>query len=328
MQELIQSLQSSARLFQKQAIRDVWNYFPKNCQIDGNEILLGDDAAAIKSEDGYLLLAAEGVYQPLLNSDPYLAGRTSVLTNVSDIYAMGGRPVAIIDVLFSSNSENANEILRGIRDNAARYNVPVVGGHISQDAESPSLSVFILGKAKKLLTSFSAQAGDELVFICNLKGRFISGFNFWDSSSMLEGIEAVKQLEAVSEIAEDGTADTAKDVSMAGLIGSILMLLESSGKGAVINIDAIPRPFEVPLSEWLLTFLSFGFILSLRPDKTSVVKDKFHKMNLTCKSIGTVTTEKNVFFINNESGKELFWDFNKKTLIGINGAISTQVGNE
>ncbi len=328
MQELIQSLQSSARLFQKQAIRDVWNYFPKNCQIDGNEILLGDDAAAIKSEDGYLLLAAEGVYQPLLESDPYLAGRTSVLTNVNDIYAMGGRPVAIIDVLFSSDSENANEALRGIRDNAARYNVPVVGGHISQDAECPSLSVFILGKAKKLLTSFSAHAGDDLVFICNLKGRFISGFNFWDSSSMLEGSEAIKQLEAISETAEDGTADTAKDVSMAGLIGSILMLLESSGKGAVINIDTIPRPFEVPLSEWLLTFLSFGFILSLRPDKTSIVKDKFHKMNLSCERIGTVTTEKNVFFINNESDKELFWDFNKKTLIGLNGTISTQVGNE
>jgi AIR synthase-related protein len=284
--------------------------------------LLGDDAAAIKSEDGYLLLAAEGVYQPLLKSDPYLAGRTSVLANVNDIYAMGGRPMAVIDVLFSSDSENANEALRGIRDNAARYNVPVVGGHISQDAECPSLSVFILGKAKKLLTSFGARAGDDLVLISNLKGKFISGFKFWDSSSMLEGSEAIKQLEAISETAEDGTADTAKDVSMAGLIGSILMLLESSGKGAVINLDNIPRPFEVPLNEWLLTFPSFGFILSLRPEKTPVVKDKFHEIDLACEIIGKVTAEKSVFFINNESDKELFWDFNKSTLIGINGNIS------
>ncbi|MFI5322482.1 MAG: sll0787 family AIR synthase-like protein [Thermodesulfobacteriota bacterium] len=326
MQELIQSIQSSARLFQKQAIRDVWNYFPQNCQIDGNEILLGDDAAAIKSEDGYLLLAAEGVYQHLLKSDPYLAGRTSVLANVNDIYAMGGRPMAVIDVLFSSDSENANEALRGIRDNAARYNVPVVGGHISQDAECPSLSVFILGKAKKLLTSFGARAGDDLVLISNLKGKFISGFKFWDSSSMLEGSEAIKQLEAISETAEDGTADTAKDVSMAGLIGSILMLLESSGKGAVINLDNIPRPFEVPLNEWLLTFPSFGFILSLRPEKTPVVKDKFHEIDLACEIIGKVTAEKSVFFINNESDKELFWDFNKSTLIGINGNISALGG--
>lgn len=288
--------------------------------------MLGDDAAAIKSEDGYLLLAAEGVYQPLLKSDPYLAGRTSVLANVNDIYAMGGRPIAVIDVLFSSDSENASEALRGIRDNAARYNVPVVGGHISQDAECPSLSVFILGKAKKLLTSFGARAGDDLILISNLKGKFISGFKFWDSSSMLEGSEAIKQLEAISETAEDGTADTAKDVSMAGLIGSILMLLESSGKGAVINLDNIPRPFEVPLNEWLLTFPSFGFILSLRPEKTPVVKDKFHEIDLACEIIGKVTAEKSVFFINNESDKELFWDFNKSTLIGINGNISALGG--
>jgi AIR synthase-related protein len=328
MQELIQSLQSSARLFQKQAIREVWNYFPKNCRIDGNEILLGDDAAAIKSVDGYLLLAGEGVYQPLLKSDPYLAGRTSVLTNVNDIYAMGGRPVAIIDVLFSNDSEKTKEALRGIRDNAARYNVPVVGGHISQDAECPSLSVFMLGKAKSLLTSFSAQAGDELVFTSNLSGRFISGFNFWDSSSALEDRETAKQLEAISEIAEDGTADTAKDVSMAGLIGSVLMLLESSGKGAVINLDNIPRPFEVPLSDWLLTFPSFGFIFSLRPDKSSAVKDKLSTLDLACEIIGTVTEEKSVFFIDNESEKELFWDFNTSTLIGLDGNILTKVGNE
>lgn len=327
MQDLIQHLQSSARLVQKQDIREIWNYFPKNCQVDGNEILLGDDAAAIKSEDGYLLLAAEGVYQPLLRSDPYLAGRTSVLTNVNDIYAMGGMPIAITDVLFSPDSENAGEILRGIRDNAARYDVPVVGGHISQNAECPALSVFILGKAKKLLTSFNAQAGDELIFISNLKGKFIAGFNFWDSSSTIEGREATRQLEAFSEIAEDGIADTAKDVSMAGLIGSILMLLEGSGKGAELNINNIPRPFEVPLNEWLLTFPSFGFILSLRPEKTSIVKDKFSKLGIACESIGIVTTEKNVYFVDDGSEKELFWDLNKRPLTGLNETISTQVGN-
>ncbi|MEQ9619495.1 MAG: sll0787 family AIR synthase-like protein [Deltaproteobacteria bacterium] len=327
MRELIQSLQSSARIIQKRDIRDIWNYFPKHCRMEGSDILLGDDAAAIRYKDDYLLLAAEGVYQPLLKSDPYLAGRTSVLANVNDIYAMGGRPIAIIDVLFSRDPKNAGEVLRGIRDNAVRYNVPVVGGHISQNAECPSLSVFILGKAKKLLTSFSAQAGDKLVFISNLKGKFISGFNFWDSSSMLEGVEATRQLEAISEIAEDGVADTAKDVSMAGVIGSILMLLESSGKGAELDISNMPRPFEIPLNEWLLTFPSFGFILSLRPDKTLIVKEKFNRLDLACESIGTVTTEKKVYFTDGGSDKELFWDFNERPLTGLNETSSTQVGN-
>ncbi|MEZ4546635.1 MAG: AIR synthase related protein [Thermodesulfobacteriota bacterium] len=95
------------RLFQKRAISDVWTHLPSSSVVDGSEVLLGDDAAAIKTGDGYLLLAGEGVYPPLVAENPYLAGRTSVLTNISDIYAMGGRPVAVVDVVFSNSTENA-----------------------------------------------------------------------------------------------------------------------------------------------------------------------------------------------------------------------------
>ena len=104
---------------------------------------------------------------------------------------------------------------------------------------------------------------------------------------------------------------------MAGLIGSILMLLESSGKGADINVDAIPRPFEVPLGEWLLAFPSYGFVLSLRPGKTQAVKEKFHALGLTCESIGTVTNDSKVYFVDGESRKWLLWDFQNEALIGI-----------
>jgi len=321
MRELIESLKSSESLVQKKAICDVWKYFPKACQIGGEDVLLGDDTAAIKFDDHYLLLAGEGVYQPLLQSNPYLAGRTSVLTNVNDIYSMGGRPVAIVDVLFSSDSISTEEILRGISDNAVRYKVPVVGGHISQDAEGPSLSVFILGKARNLLTSFNAKDGDDLVFISNSKGKFVSGFNFWDSSSMLEDEEVLKDLELIAEIAEEGLADTAKDVSMAGLIGSILMLLESSRKGALLRIDAIPKPCEVPLKEWLLAFPSFGFIMSLRPENTDKVKDKFHKRGLSCEKIGQVISDMKVSFVNKADEKELFWDLGRVPLIGVGDSI-------
>lgn len=317
MQELIQSLKSSKRLANKQSIRDIWSFFPKICEINDINIVLGDDAAAIKSEDGYLLLAAEGVYQPFLRSNPYLAGRTSVLTNVNDIYAMGGRPMAIVDVLFSSYNGDVSEILCGIRDNAVRYKVPVVGGHLSQEADCTSLSVFILGKSKKLLSSFDAQVDDDLVFVSNLRGKFNSGFNFWDSSSILDDDEAIRHLELMPEIAEDQLADTAKDISMAGLIGSVLMLLESSEKGAEIYIDTIPRTNGIPLREWLLTFPSFGFILSLRPNCTPEVKERFNSLDLVCEKIGKVIPEKNVFFINKKSEKELFWDFNEQPMIGL-----------
>ena len=322
MRELINNLKSSESLAQKKAIGNLWKYFPKETQANKNDVMLGDDAAAIKYDNHYLLLAGEGVYQPLIESNPYLAGRTSVLTNVNDIYSMGGRPIAIVDVLFSTGNTDTEEILRGINDNSRRYKVPVVGGHISDDTNCSSLSVFILGKAKNLLSSFNAKDGDDLVFVSNSKGKFISGFNFWDSSSMLSDIEASSDLEVIAEIADEGLADTAKDVSMAGLIGSLLMLLESSQKGALLNIDAIPKPCEVQLKDWLLSFPSYGFIFSLRPVNTKKVKDKFHSRGLTCERIGKVTSDMKVLFVNKENEKEEFWNLNTTPFIGINSATN------
>ncbi len=317
MRELISALRSSPRLNQKGRLKELWRLLPRVCKADGSDVVLGDDAAAIKDGDGYLLLAAEGVYHPLLKSNPYLAGRTSVLTNVNDIYAMGGRPIAIVDVLFASDSEESGEVLRGIRDNSSRYGVPVVGGHLTEEATSSSLSVFILGRARKLLSGFNAEAGDDLVFISNLNGRFYPGFNFWDSSSGLSDGDVLTHLELLPQIAEEGLADAARDVSMAGLIGSTLMLLEGSGKGAEIHIDRIPAPFEVPLKEWLLTFPSFGFVLSLRPQNTQRVEDRFRRLGLACERIGKVTSEPLVLFINDKGERGLFWDLSSEPLIGL-----------
>ncbi len=326
MQNLIRILKSSTRLVQKQYLAGLWRYFPLAPRIDGNELLLGDDAAAIKSGDGYLLLAAEGVYQPLLNSNPYLAGRTSVLTNVNDIYAMGGRPVALVDVLFSKNQESAGEVLRGIRDNAGRYGVPVVGGHTTLDAESGSLSVFILGKAERLLSGFGALAGDDIVFASDFDGKFYPAFNFWDSSSGLAEDALRGQLEILPQLAESGLADAAKDVSMAGLIGSALMMLEGSKAGAEIYLDRIPAPGDVPLQKWLLTFPSYGFIVSSRPEKTQHIKERFRDGGLVCETIGRVINDSRVFFTDGGE-KAVFWNFNEEPLIGVNPSGTAQVDN-
>ena len=326
MQNLIRTLKTSTRLVQKQYLAGLWRYFPLAPRIDGNDILLGDDAAAIKSGDGYLLLAAEGVYQPLLDSNPYLAGRTSVLTNVNDIYAMGGRPVALVDVLFSKNEENAGEVLRGIRDNAERYNVPVVGGHTTLDAESGSLSVFILGKAERLLSGFAARADDDIIFASDFGGKFYPAFNFWDSSSGLAADVLGRQLEILPRLAEEGLADAAKDVSMAGLIGSALMMLESSKAGAEIYLDRIPAPGGVPLKKWLLTFPSYGFLVSSRPGKSQHIKERFRGSGLVCETIGKVTSGSRVFFTDGAE-RAIFWNFNEEPIIGVNPANTTQVEN-
>lgn len=327
MQELIEALQSSPRLSEKRHLCNLWDIIPGVCEVEGRNVILGDDAAAIETQEGYLLAAAEGVYPELLKSNPYLAGRTSVLTNVSDIYAMGGRPIAVLDVLFSPNLEEVNDIVRGIKDNAYRYHVPLVGGHLNRKTNYSSLSVFIIGRATRILSSFSAQPGDDLVFVCSLDGKFYSGFNFWDSSSELRSEDALRQLEVFPRLAEEGKVDTAKDVSMAGLIGSVLMLLECSGKGAEIQLERIPKPYAIPLKDWLITFPSYGFILSIRPQHTTEVRKVFDSINLTCKVIGRITGGSNVLFVKNGTGKTLFWDTEAQPVIGIGKEILNKVKN-
>jgi selenophosphate synthetase-related protein len=246
-----------------------------------------------------------------------------VLTNVNDIYAMGGRPVALVDVLFSKNEESAGEVLRGIRDNAGRYGVPVVGGHTTLDAESGSLSVFILGKAGRLLSGFGALAGDDIIFASDLEGKFYPAFNFWDSSSGLAEDALRGQLEILPQLSESGLADAAKDVSMAGLIGSALMMLEGS-KAAEIYLDRIPAPGGVPLRKWLLTFPSYGFIVSSRPEKTQYIKERFRDGGLVCETIGRVINDSRVFFTDGGE-KAVFWNFDEEPLIGVNPSIAAQV---
>jgi len=59
----------------------------------------GEDAAVIKSGDEYLLLAVDGIWSGLIEANPYNAGKASIMVNINDIYAMGGRPIALINVI-------------------------------------------------------------------------------------------------------------------------------------------------------------------------------------------------------------------------------------
>jgi hypothetical protein len=249
-------------------------------------IVNGDDAAAIPDGDGYLLLAADGITTGLIQDNPYLAGRCAVLANVNDIYAMGGRPIAMVDVLGAIDDQGAMEICRGMRDNAARFKVPIVGGHILRTRFEPCLALAILGRARRLITSFDAAPGDALVLVTKPRGQWLGQYGFFNCTPDAEDATLVSNLELLPLAAEAGLVRAGKDVSMAGIAGTTLMLAESSKTGAVLDLDTIRPPEGVDLAPWLLAFFSYGFVLAVDPVKTVPLCAHFRQAGLSALTIG------------------------------------------
>jgi AIR synthase-related protein len=279
-------------------------------------VAVGDDCAAIAEAngDGWLLFAIEGFLDDFVQAMPWFAGYCGVMVNISDICAMGGRPIAVVDALWSRGAEGAREVLRGLADASTRYGVPLVGGHSNNHSDRGSLAVAILGRAKALLTSFNARPGDTLMMAIDLRGAYREPHPFWDASTGAPAQRLRADVELLPLLAEHGLCDAAKDISNAGAIGTALMLLECSRVGASIDIDAIPRPAGVPLQRWLQSFPSYGFVFSVRPRHVAAVRVHFESAGIACASVGEVTAEPQVW-LRDGAHRALLWDLERDPFI-------------
>lgn len=276
---------------------------------------VGDDCAAIPDgQGGYLLFAIEGLVEDFIERMPWFAGYCGVMVNVSDIYAMGGRPTAVVNALWSAGMDTASQMLSGMARASAAYAVPIVGGHSNNRSPRPQLAVSILGRAQKLLSSFAARPGDPLVMAVDLRGAYEEPFPYWNASTTAPPERLRGDLELLPQFAEAGLCDAAKDISMAGAIGTALMLLECSGVGAVIDLDAIPRPAGVPLPRWLSSFPSYGFILSVRPENLGRVLTRFAARDLACAVVGRVDDTRTLV-LKQGAERERLWDLNRDAFI-------------
>lgn len=293
---------------------------------DGS-VRLGDDAAALPDGDGYRLLASELVYPRLVREDPYMAGRVAVLSNVNDIFAMGGRPIALVDTILATSERTAIEVLRGLRDGCARYGLSVVGGHLTTAAEADSVSAAILGRATRLLTSFDARPGDLVLQVANFRGQAHPSFPFWNCSGHLSDEALRADLEILPRIAEAGWCRAARDVSMAGLLGSLLMLLELSEVGARVDVDAIdrPAPFGRRLRDWLCAVPSYGFVLAAPPRYQAAIRRAFAQRDIACSIIGEVTARRCVELCHAEESI-LLWDFAREAFTGLASVCERKEG--
>jgi uncharacterized protein len=284
-----------------------------------SHIQLGDDCAAIPDADSYLLLAAEGMLPQFLETDPWFAGWSAVMVNVSDIYAMGGRPLAVVDTLWSQSHYNTEALWAGMTSAAQAYQVPIVGGHTNSHSPYNALSVAILGRAQRLMTSFNAQPGDQLLLASDFRGQPHPNYPFWNAATTAVPAQLRQNLAILPHLAELGLCDAGKDVSNGGIIGTALMLLETSGCGAVLDLDAVPCPAPLTLDRWLVNFPSYGFLLSVRPQHVAAVQTCFQQQDLICETIGTIQTEPTLI-LQSQQESVLFWNLAEQPLTGFSCA--------
>lgn len=304
----IKNLRSNKNILDKKEIAQTYTnlgsivqssvYFPK----DKAAVLLGDDTAAIPQSDGsHLLLAAEGIIEGFLNNDPWFAGYSAIMVNISDICAMGGLPIAVTDTLYAYDADDSVQIWEGMVAASKAYGVPIVGGHTCYHSKNKALSVSILGKATQhILNSFDAKPGEALVLAIDQNGAYYKEYPFWNASTTTSPDILQERAQLPYQIANNKWSSVAKDISMGGIIGTLLMLLNTSKKGAEIDLETITKPKEVAWDKWLSSFPSYGYVFTCSSKNIENIQSLFLKYGIHCDHIGHIRSKEGLFINYNE----------------------------
>jgi len=253
----------------------------------------GDDGAVVRigagagdGVAGHVVACGEALLPAFVARDPYGAGIAAVVTNVNDLAAMGARPYGIVDTIVGS-ADLAREVLRGMQAAGLLYDVPLVGGHLTVHDGPPALSAFGIGHADAVLSATRVAIGQSLVVASCTRGTMRADFPFFRSFDE-RGSDLAGDVRVLAEIARSGACVAAKDVSMAGTVGSLAMLLEWSRLGVRLDLDLLPRPSDVPAAAWLTCFPAFSFLLCSPPGREDECVEAFRTRGLEAAVVGTI----------------------------------------
>ncbi|WP_025859342.1 sll0787 family AIR synthase-like protein [Pseudomonas sp. CHM02] len=289
---LIDTLRNTPAMRSKQAIQQPAALIGCNEQVLTREqmyALPGDDTAAIACGNHFQLLAIEGMLPAFVEAAPWFAGWSAVMANVSDITAMGGRATAVVNAYWHHDNAAAQELLTGIRAACEAYGVLLAGGHTSLTEGNPTaLAVAITGVAQTLLSTLHVAPGQVIAMAVDLDGKWHADSTYWKAFEGMPAERLRSKLDVLPRLADARLLHAAKDISNAGILGSLLMLLETTGCGATIDLAALPCPPETTLVRWLQVFPSYGFVMTLDERDWPQVQTAFAFEGVRCERIGLV----------------------------------------
>jgi len=314
---LVSAIRNFPGITRKNKVHEIVHFLPVSsfANIVASE---GEDTAAIAYGEDCILFAADGIMESLVKADPFYAGYFAVLVNVNDIAAMGGRPLAMVDIISMSDGKICSKLLKGMERAVRKFNVPIVGGHTHPDCEYTAIDISIIGTVKRsdMIRSNTAEDGDDIVFVMDTDGFFPPGLKYaWDTTTRKEDKFVQDQMELMCVVAKEHLVTAGKDMSNPGCIGTMGMLLESSGKGGHIDVDLIPRPEGVDAIQWFLAYQGYGFAFSCRPENSQRLIDLFKRIKVDGAVVGKVNDSSELVLWSGNKSKVLF-DFSKDIITG------------
>lgn len=205
----------------------------------------GDDAAAVRIQDGLAVISTADFFTPMLN-DPYDWGRVAAANALSDVYAMGGTPVTAINLVGWPREvlslDILREVLRGGMDVASEAGISITGGH-SITAPEPIYGLAATGivDPDKLMRNDAAEAGLPItltkpigVGILNNKHKATGEV----SQAAVDSMTALNRDASAAAVAAGVRAAT--DVTGFGLLGHLYKMCRASGIGAELDFSAVP----------------------------------------------------------------------------------------
>jgi selenophosphate synthetase-related protein len=246
----------------------------------------GDDGAVVDAGGSRVVGCGEAIFPPFVAADPHAAGFAAVLTNVNDLAAMGATPLGIVDTVVGP-APVARAVLAGMREASLLYDVPIIGGHLTIHDGAPAVSAFGVGHAPVPLSVTRAEPGQSLVVAAALDGEMRPDFPYFPAFRS-RGDRCAGDARLLAALARGGVCVAAKDISMAGLLGSLAMLLECNHLGVTVDLDVLPVPAGVPLTRWLNCFPSFGFLLCVPQGRVDECVAAFAERGLAAAEVGTL----------------------------------------
>ena len=239
-----------------------------------------DDAAAVRLKDGKLLIQTVDFFTPIVD-EPYEFGQIAAANSLSDIYAMGGKPLFALNIVgFPINDlpkAILTEILQGGADKAAEAGIPIVGGH-SVDDKEPKYGLVVTGEVdeSKMWKNSGAEAGDVLVLTKPLGTGVIATAIKKGAAAQNSIHSAIHSMAALNKDAADHlqglNVHAVTDVTGFGLLGHLKEMCQNSGVSSKINfskLNFLPSVFDLAESgimaggtrrnlDYLKDYVSFG----------------------------------------------------------------------